>query len=95
MTALDAGTIGIGSLSYLKAGIDAQSGQGGIKPELTALVSRDPNSLFSVAGIIPPGLLNSFLPKELGGNEEMNKLISGIDQLYLSVGMEGTDLTLL
>src|ERR1044071_344689 len=31
----------------------------------------------------------------MGGNEEMNKLISGIDQVYLSVGMEGTDLTLL
>jgi hypothetical protein len=95
VTALDAGTIAVGSLNYLKAGIDAQSGQGGIKPELTALATRDPNSLFSIAGIIPPGLLNSFLPKEMGGNEEMNKLISGIDQVYLSVGMEGTDLTLL
>ena len=95
VTALDAGTIAVGSLNYLKAGIDAQGGQGRIKPELTALVSRDPNSLLSIAGIIPQGLLNSFLPKEMGGNEEMNKLIAGIDQVYLSFGMEGTDLTLL
>jgi hypothetical protein len=95
VTALDGGTIAVGSLSYLKAGIDAQSGQGGIKPELTALATRDPNSLFSIAAIIPPGLLNGLLPKEMSGNEEMNKLISGIDQVYLSVGMESTDLTLL
>jgi len=95
VTALDAGTIAVGSLSYLKAGIDAQSGQGGIKPELTALATRDPNSLFSIAAIIPPGLLSGLLPKEMSGNDEMNKLISGIDQVYLSVGMESTDLTLL
>ena len=95
VTALDSGTIALGSLNYLKAGIDAQGGQGGIKPELIALATREPNSLFSIAAIIPPGLLNGLLPKELGGNEEMNKLIAGIDQLYLSVGMEGTDLTLL
>ncbi len=94
VTALDAGTVAVGSLNYLKAGIDAQSGQGGIKPELTALATRDPNSLFSIASIIPPGLLNGLLPKEMSGNEEMNKLLSGIDQVYLSVGMEGTDLTL-
>src|ERR1044072_4108022 len=95
VAALDGGTIAVGSLNYLKVGIDAQSGQGGIKPELTALATRDPNSLFSIAGIIPQGLLNGLLPKEMSGNDEMNKLLSGIDQVYLSVGMEGTDLTLL
>ena len=95
VAALDGGTIAVGSLNYLKAGIDAQSGQGGIKPELTALATRDQNSLFSIAGIIPQGLLSNLVPKEMGGNDEMNKLISGIDQIYLSLGREGTDFTLL
>jgi hypothetical protein len=95
VTALDAGTVALGNLDYLKAGIDAQGGQGGIKPELTALVMRDSNALFSVAGIIPPGLLASLAPKEAQGNEEINKLVSGIDQVYLSLGMEGADFTLL
>ncbi|MGA9768235.1 MAG: hypothetical protein WBV94_04290 [Blastocatellia bacterium] len=93
--ALDSGTIALGSLDYLKAGIDAQKGEKVIKPELTALASRDPNSLFSIAGIIPPGLLGNLLPKEMGGNDELNKLIAGIDQIYLSIGLDTTDYTLL
>jgi hypothetical protein len=95
VTALDAGTLAFGYPNYLKAGIDAQGGQGGIKPELAALVMRDTNALFSIAGLIPPGLLSSLVPKEAQGNEEINKLVSGIDQVYLSLGLDAADFTLL
>lgn len=95
VTALDGGTIAAGNLSYVKAAIDARSGQGGIKPELTALVMREPDPLFSAAGLVPPGLLSGMLPKEMKGNAELDKLVSGIDQLYLSLGTNATDFTVL
>lgn len=95
VTALDAGTLALGNINYLKAGIDAQGGKGGIKPELSALIMRDSNSLFSIAGIIPPGLLSSIVPKDAQGNEEINNLLTGIDQIYLSLGLDAADFTLL
>lgn len=95
MTALDGGTIAVGNLSYVKAAIDASGGQGGIKPELTALAMRQPDALLSIAGLIPPGLLNNLVPKEMKGNEELDKLVSGLDQLYLSLGMSAEQFTLL
>lgn len=95
VTALDAKTIAAGNTAYLKATIDAQGGRGVIKPELTALAMREPSALFSAAGLIPPGLLAGLVPKEAQGNEEITKLISGIDQAYLSFGMDAANFTLL
>ncbi|HKP85480.1 MAG TPA: hypothetical protein VJZ26_05255 [Blastocatellia bacterium] len=95
VTALDQGTLAAGNPAYLKATIDAQGGQGGIKPELSALSMRDPNALFSVAGIIPPGLLNGIFGKQIQGNEEISKLVAGIDQVYLALGMDAANFTVL
>jgi hypothetical protein len=95
VAALDAGTLAAGNPDYLKAAIDSESGQKQIKPELAALATRDPGALLSVAAIIPPGFLSGLLPKEAQGNEEINKLISGIDQVYLSLGMDAKDFTLI
>jgi hypothetical protein len=95
VTSLDSGTVALGSPEYLKAAIDAQSGQHLINPELIALAMKDPDALFSVAGIVPPGVLSSLAPKETQGNEEIAKLLSGIDQIYLSLGMDAANFNLL
>ena len=95
VTALDGGTLAFGNPAYLKATIDAEGGQKQVKPELAALAMRDPGALLAIAGIIPPGFLSSLVPKEAQGNEEINKLVSGIDQVYLALGMDAKDFTLL
>jgi hypothetical protein len=50
ITTLDANTLAVGNLAYIKAALEATSGTGRIKPELLASLMRDPNALISVTG---------------------------------------------
>ena len=94
-TALDGNTLALGTLSFLKATIDAEAGQKRISPELTALAMRDPGALISLAINIPPGAFSSLVPSEMQGNEEIGKLIAGIENFSLSLGMNATDFPLM
>ncbi|HEX8089003.1 MAG TPA: hypothetical protein VF762_09135 [Blastocatellia bacterium] len=93
-SALDGGTLVLGTLPYVKATIDAEAGQRRASPELVALAMRDAGALLSMAIIISPGLLNGALPPQAAGNEEITRIISGIENFYLSVGMNATDFPL-
>jgi hypothetical protein len=94
VSALDGGTLALGTLPYVKATIDAEAGQRRASPELAALAMRDAGALLSMAVIIAPGLLNGLLPPQVAGNEEVSRIISGIENFYLSVGMNATDFPL-
>jgi hypothetical protein len=94
-TALDGGTLAVGNLSYVKATIDAESGEKRVSPELMALAMRDTSALISLAITIPQGLVGGLLPKEMQGNDEIFKIISGIENFYLSVGMNATEFPIL
>ena len=89
--ASDANTLIGGTNQYVKAAIDATEGKGLISPELSALAMRDPSALLSIAALIPPGFFTNFIPKEMQSNQEMMKLIAGINQAYGSIGMGATD----
>ena len=89
--ALDGNTLALGTLSFLKATIDAQTGEKVINPELAALAMRDTGALLSLAINIPPGAFNSLIPADMKGNEEIAKLIAGIENFSLSLGMDAAD----
>ena len=90
-TALNGGTLAVGNIPYVKATIDAESGEKRVSPELMALAMRDPGALMSLAIVIPEGMVSGLLPKEMQGNDEIFKIISGIENFYLSVGMNATE----
>lgn len=94
VTALDGGTLAFGTMPYVKATVDAGAGQRRASPELITLAMRDTGALLNMAVIISPGLLSGLLPAQAGGNEEIAKIISGIENFYLSVGMNATDFPL-
>lgn len=94
VAALDGGTLALGTIPYVKAAIDAEGGQRRASPELVALAMRDAGALMSIAMTISPGLFAGALPAQMGGNEEINKIISGIENFYLSVGMNATEFPL-
>jgi hypothetical protein len=91
VTALDGNTLALGTIPYVKATIDAETGQKRVNPELMALAMRDTGSLISLAIAIPPGLFSSLIPSGMQGNEEITKIISGIEGFSLSAGMNATD----
>jgi hypothetical protein len=93
-TALDGNTLALGTISFLKATIDAQAGEKVINPALAALAMRDTSALISLAINIPPGAFNSLIPAGMQGNEEIGKLIAGIENFSLSLGMGATDFPL-
>lgn len=89
--ALDGGTLAVGTVSFVKATIDAEAGQKRANPELVSQAMRDSSALMSIAVNISPGLFSGLLPAELKGNEEIFKIISGIENFYLSAGMNATE----
>lgn len=88
IVALDSSTIAIGIPAYVKAALDADTGKNRIKPELVQLAGREPNSLIAIAGLVPQGWLAGVLPKDAQSNEEMARLTSSIEQIYLSLNMD-------
>jgi hypothetical protein len=88
LVAVDGGTLMIGATSYVKAALDANGGKGRIKSELVQLLAREPESLVSVALLVPPGLFSGFLPKGGDGNEEIGRLAGSIEQLYVGLNMD-------
>lgn len=97
LVALDGSTLMVGATSYVKAALDAGDGKGRIKPELAQLLAREPESLVRLAALVPPGMFNSFLPKGGDGGEEIGRLVSSIEQLYVGLNMDaqGFPLTLM
>ncbi len=92
VTALDPNTILIGVTPYVKAAIDARDGgQGRLRPELLDLVTRQPNTLVSLVGEIPESVKNLLQKTGMPKNEELTKLVSGIQRVQTALTMSATD----
>ena len=88
MVALDGGTLAVGAPSYVKAMLDTDGGKNRIKPELAQLIGREPEALIRIAALVPQGLFAGMLPKDAQGNEEIGRLVGGIEQLYIGLNMD-------
>lgn len=88
--ALDQDTLAIGTLPNVRAAIEAGK-SGRASSELVALASRDPNAVIGFAG----NVTRVFLDKLNLGNEVLAKDVNSIRQVYGSVGLTETDVSLL
>lgn len=95
VTVLEPGTLAIGTTPYTKDAIDAQAGTKRVNPELATLVTRDSGSLVSIAGVFPKGALSGFMPAEVKSNEEISRIVAGIDQILITIGMDAKDFPLM
>jgi hypothetical protein len=86
--ALDGNTLAIGSLPNVRAAIEAGK-RGRASSELVALANRDPGALIGFAGNATGELL-----KNLNiGSDAIAKDLNSIRQVYGSIGMTETDIT--
>ena len=88
--ALDQNTLAIGTLPNVRAAIEAGK-SGRASNELVALATRDPNALIGFGGNATGELLKSLSV----GNDAIAKDVNSIRQVYGSIGMTGTDFTVL
>lgn len=88
--ALDSNTLAIGSLPNVRAAIEAGK-KGRASSDLVALATRDPNALIGFGGNATVELLKNLNV----GNDAIAKDVNSIRQIYGSIGMTETDLTLL
>ncbi len=94
LASLDANTLVGGALAYVKDALNADGEAKRINPELVALATRDTSALLNFAAVFQPGAIANFLPAEMKGNTEVVNMISGIDQVLLTVGMDAANFPL-
>jgi hypothetical protein len=84
VTALDANTLAFGDPAGVRAAIDANMGRGArVSSELVGLATRNPNAMIGFGANLPPSAAQSI---EVD-NEEINKTVASIRQIYGSVEM--------
>jgi hypothetical protein len=86
-TALDANTIAVGIPAYLRDAIEG-GGSARLKPELVDLALRDPNTLASLVGDIPPGMSQHLRAMGVPANAEVESMINAVRQVQLAVNMQ-------
>jgi hypothetical protein len=91
---LNSNTIAVGSVSYLKAAIDAAEGRERIAPVTLNSLMRDPNALVSIAGSPWTSFAKSFglMGTEAAGRAPRCDMKLG--DFYAAVTMEGTNFRL-
>jgi hypothetical protein len=76
IAALDATTLVVGTASEVRASIDANAGRGArVSAELRESVMLRPDSLASIAFVMPPSILASM--PTTGGDNDMSKIFTG------------------
>lgn len=77
MAVLDASTLVLGTTSEVRASIDANAGRGErISAELRESVLLRPDSLASIALVMPPAILASMPTTTAGGESDMSKIFT-------------------
>lgn len=89
--ALDANTLAIGSLSAVRAAIDAGRLRQRPNLDLAALAGRDPKAVIGFAG----NLSHTLMANLDVGNDTIAKDVSSIRQVYGSLGTTETDVSVL
>lgn len=85
--ALDSNTLAIGSLSSVRATVDASMGRGRVSDELVQLATHTPNAVVSFSGNVTPETLRSM---RLGSSDAKDSVAS-IRQIYGSFNTTGSD----
>jgi hypothetical protein len=88
--ALDANTIAVGIPAYLRDAIETSGGgdRPRLKPELVELAMRDPNTLVSLVGDIPPGISQHIRALGAPANAEMERMVDAVRQVQVAVNMQ-------
>ena len=80
-------TLAIGNPARVRAAIDVAMGRGSrVSPEIIGLVTRNPNALITFGGNVPSSATQGI---DIG-NEELERTIASIRQIYGSVGQTAT-----
>ncbi len=96
---LDANTLALGDLPQIRATIDVEAltGKGRVESALVELAIREPSSLMGGATNVPDSLkegVSASVPKDEMA-QGIVKMVSGIKQVYNSVGATATDFNLI
>jgi len=87
---LNGNTIAVGTPSYVKAAVDAQSGQGRISAELLNSAMRDPTALIATAGSPLTAFAKTFALLGTEGNPRPSKCDMRLGDYYGSITMDAT-----
>jgi hypothetical protein len=88
---VDANTLAVGEPAQVRLAIDANKGGKRISNDLITLATRDPNAIVGFGANVSSALLDNLQV----GNDELARDISGIRQIYGSLGTSASDLSML
>jgi hypothetical protein len=94
VAALDSNTLVVGVPSYVKAAVDSNGGQGGLKSSLVELAAHDPQALWSLTAEMPPNLAEYLHKAGAPANREADEMIGWVKQLSIAQGMDALNYTL-
>lgn len=84
VTTLDTNTLVLGELAAVRATLDANKKRvAGVNSELVNLATRSPNALIGFSANVPPSVSQGV---NIGGNDEISKLVASIRQAYGTIG---------
>jgi hypothetical protein len=89
VTSLNSNTIALGSVSYVKAAVDAAEGRERISAQTLNSLMRDPNALLSSAGSPWTSFAKSFGLMGTESNPRVPQCDSHLGDFYAAVTMEG------
>lgn len=88
----DPNTVMIGVPDFVRTAVDAsEGGQGRVRADLLDLVARNPDTLVSLGGDIPPALLDLVKSMGMPPNAELEKVVGSLRQVQTSVSMNAND----
>ncbi len=91
---LNATTIAVGTIGYLKAAVDAAAGNGRISSESLSSLLRDPNALISIAGSPLTSFSKSFGLLGTEANARVPRCDSRFGDFYAAVTMDAANFML-
>ena len=91
---LNANSLAIGNLRYLKSAIDAADGNGRISPAALESLLRDPNALIAASGAPLASFAKSFGLMGLENTTRESRCDTPFGNFYAAVTMTGTNFTL-
>ncbi len=77
IVALDANTVALGEIGFVRAGVEAFEGRGRVESQFVADATRDANSLIGFTARVPSSLAQSFG----GNNDELTRSLAAIRQV--------------
>jgi len=98
LTVLDANTVAVGDLPQVRATVDAFAGKGRVDSSLVELAERDSTSIIGLAGNVPPSLIEDLketAPQNDPTAQAIQKAITGLKQLFVSIGATPADFNII